>query len=577
MNGFWMQKVPAGLQTGVRPAAALLLASTLIQCAGQVPPSGGPVDAEPPRITRTVPDSNAVRVEATRIELEFSEYVDRRSAEESIFISPYVGTLEFDWSGTEVAVSFQQPLRKNTTYVVTVGTDVTDIRGPNRMASGFTLAFSTGDSIDQGRISGRVFDSKPEGVMVFAYTLSGRDADTLDPGHTKPDYIMQTGKGGTFTLSNIALGPYRLVAVRDEYRNLLYDKEVDQYGVLPRDLTLDTEHERVDNVWFRLSREDTTKPFLSSVTAPTSYEVVARFSEPIDSLSFERAQYAVTDTLSGQPLSLRVGYLNRSNPTLATFVTMTPLTVKSTYRLSVRGVTDLAGNPLDSAAASAIFLGSDTPDTVKPALVVVALRDSTRDIPQGRVFKLRFSKAVIRAAAERGVRLFDSLRAPVPFTLSWTNAADATMTPEKLIAAAWYRLEVVMDSVRDFQGNRYSDSTYVARFQTRDPRTTGSVEGKVVDLLQGGTEGEIYLTGQQVDSNGPTEKTIRLPVPGPFTMQELPEGKYVFRAFRDTDGSTAFSYGLPFPYHPSERFAFFPDTVRVRARWDVEGVVVTFH
>src|SRR5213593_152157 len=97
-------------------ASAVLAAMLIVSCAGQVLPSGGPPDTTPPTIIRTMPDSNAVHVEQNRVELEFSKYVDRSTVEQSIFISPYVGKLEFDWSGTEVTVNFSQPLKKNTTY-----------------------------------------------------------------------------------------------------------------------------------------------------------------------------------------------------------------------------------------------------------------------------------------------------------------------------------------------------------------------------------------------------------------------------------------------------------------------------
>ena len=60
----------------------LVLAFFLFSCAGQVPPLGGPPDTVPPAVLRTVPDSNAVRVETDRVELEFSEYVDRLSVED---------------------------------------------------------------------------------------------------------------------------------------------------------------------------------------------------------------------------------------------------------------------------------------------------------------------------------------------------------------------------------------------------------------------------------------------------------------------------------------------------------------
>ena len=243
--------------------SALVLAG----CAGQVQPGGGPVDTIPPAVIRTVPDTNATHASVSAIELEFSEYVDRRSVEESIFISPYLGKLEFDWGTTDVTVRFPDTLRRNTTYVVSVGTDVIDIRARNRMAQGFTLAFTTGDSLDEGSLRGRVFDEHPEGVMVFAYDLAGIDPDTLNPAHVRPDYIMQTGIDGKFRFRHVALSTYRLVAVRDEYKNLVYDREVDEFGVGQGDVTLTKERPGMDGLQFRLAKEDTTRPFLTSVTA----------------------------------------------------------------------------------------------------------------------------------------------------------------------------------------------------------------------------------------------------------------------------------------------------------------------
>ena len=177
MNTSSLREVPLSLLTVCNIVLMFLFGTLFITCAGEVFPTGGPPDLVPPAVVRTSPDSAAVHVRTQIIDLEFSKYVDRRSVEESIFISPYPGELEFDWSGREVTIHLQDTLRANRTYVVNVGTDVTDLHS-NRMASGFTLAFSTGDSIDRGFISGRVYDDKPEGVMIFAYALSGMRTDT---------------------------------------------------------------------------------------------------------------------------------------------------------------------------------------------------------------------------------------------------------------------------------------------------------------------------------------------------------------------------------------------------------------
>lgn len=108
-------------------------------CAGERAPEGGPIDTTPPEIIDVYPPPNTTEYSSSHISLEFSKYVERRSVEESIFISPYVKDVKFDWSGREVELSFRDSLRKNTTYVVTVGTDVVDVNNRNRMAHAYRL------------------------------------------------------------------------------------------------------------------------------------------------------------------------------------------------------------------------------------------------------------------------------------------------------------------------------------------------------------------------------------------------------------------------------------------------------
>jgi hypothetical protein len=131
-----------------------------------------------------------------------------------------------------------------------------------------------------------------------------------------------------------------------------------------------------------------------------------------------------------------------------------------------------------------------------------------------------------------------------------------------------------MDSVRDYLGNTWKDSTWSVRFQSLDLRTTGVVEGVVFDNEP--DRGRIYLTAIRIDVSLPHEKTIELSKPGSFTFGQLSEGRYTFRAFRDADSSGSYSFGRPFPFIPSERFVGSSDTIKVRARWGVEGVVLKF-
>jgi hypothetical protein len=177
----------------------------------------------------------------------------------------------------------------------------------------------------------------------------------------------------------------------------------------------------------------------------------------------------------------------------------------------------------------------------------------------------------------RAIILSDSIKNTVDAELRWLDAVDVWVIPRKpLQSKAWYRLNVVMGSVQDFLGNGYRDSTFKVRFETLDLRSTGVVEGTVVDENQKKGKGRVFLTASSIDVKPVREQTIVLNGPGNFRMDRLVEGKYVLQGFRDADSSGNYSFGRPYPYIPSERFAVYPDTLKVRARWSVGGVVLKF-
>ncbi len=553
-------------------AYCLLSALFLASCAGQIEPSGGPPDTTPPSIVHTEPDSAATHVTAPRVEIEFSEYVDRLSVQQSIFVSPYVGELSFDWSGKSVSITFSDSLRKNTTYVVNVGTDVKDVNAGNRMAHGFSLAISTGDSIDVGSIAGRVYDAHPEGIMLFAYKLEGLNPDTLDPTHTKPDYIQQTGGDGTFELSHLSLGPYRVFAIRDEYRNLLYDRQVDDFGVWRSDITLVAGRPAVRDIDMRMTREDTTRPFLTSARNVGARIIEVHVSEPCDTAAFPGARFHVTDTLSGKSLPLGSWYIDAEHPADLGLVMAVPVDSGRGYRVQGVGLRDPAGNVIDSLRGSVEFTATSERDTVLPTVQSV-FADSATTVHGDEPIILMFSKHPLEQPITGAIRFRDSSGAPVPHSLTWRGGLNAVIAPlHELSEAAWYTLSIVLDSVKDYSGNHYRDSLRVLHFRTFDYRTTGSMDGTV--RADSSLASPIIVTAVGLDANPPLRKRLRLKKPGAFTFNRLAEGRWTVHAFRDIDSTGQYDYGLPSPFKISAPFGVSADTVKVRARWGVEGVRV---
>jgi len=559
------------------PLALFLVVCCLVwRCATQIYPSGGPVDTVPPTIVSTYPEPNTTHFTDNKIILEFSEYVERRSVEESIFISPYVGgELEFNWSGKEVEITFPQKLKENRTYVVTIGTDVVDVRNRNRMAVAFALAFATGDRIDSGAIAGRVFDKSPEGLMIMAYRLTGLNPDTLNPMKIQPDYITQTGKGGVYTLSHLALGKYRVFAIRDEYRILLYVPQADAYGVAQSDIVLDAAHPSISDVNFQLALQDTTLPQLFSAEASDRNHVTLKFSEVIDTSGIKLSNFKIADTLNAQPLRLIDVFRDAKNKSIVHLLSQDQKG-EMNYKVTVENVTDSSGNKINPSQNTATFKASSSPDTTSPKIIFTSLTDSSTQVPLDVQIVISFSDAVQRDAIERNFKLRDTTNAEVEGSFIWRGSADVAFIPLKqLISKMWYRVTLPLDSVVDLFGNHGKDSLYVLRFQTIDAKLFGTIEGTVYDTASDKSAGRIFITAENVENSRFTY-TVSIPDTGRYIFENAVEGQYALRCFRDRDRNGKYSFGNPYPFVPSERFTVYPDTIKVRARWPVEGVNVRF-
>ena len=558
-----------------RFSSPVLAAALAFSCAGQAPPGGGLPDTTPPSVKSTYPEANSTNFRDDHLVFEFSEYVDKRSVQEAIFFSPSVGSVEIDWSGAEVKVKLEELLRADITYVVTLGTDVVDIRNANRMAESFTLAFSTGSTIDSAFISGQVFDKKPEGVTIFSYLLDHCSADTLDPQRVKPDYVTQTGKDGTFTLSHLAWGTYRLFAVRDEYKNLLYVPQVDQIGFLSRDIPADRLHPNAQGVYFMLTKEDTTKPFLLDAQALDKNLIRIRFNEPLDQANVHIGLFQIRDTLSSEALRLRGVYSLPSAPMSAMLMSEDLDSLKY-YHVEVNNVRDTAGNIIKPHLRTTVFRGSSTPDTTTPKIQWIDPTDSTRDVPYWNPIDLNFDEPIRLETFERSFVLSDSSGRSVVGRWQWRSSTAGSFVPSiPLEPKAKYTIRLPLDSLVDLAGNNQHDSTFHMVFQTIDVRKLGSLFGRIEDASPN-DRSPIVLTVRMVGDKSNTEQVLRLENPGPFVFDKLVEGLYTLRAFRDTDGNGKFTNGSSFPYHMSERFTLYPDTVKIRARWPLEGIVLRF-
>jgi hypothetical protein len=531
-----------------------------------------------PEIVSTYPDSSSMRnFNDTKIRLEFDRYVNERSVEEAIFISPYIGTLEFNWSGKELEILFSEKLRSNTTYVMNVGTDVVDLNN-NRMAQAFTLAFSTGKELDRGVIEGRVYPRNNgdavSGIMIFAYRLNGLNPDTLNPIIEKPDFITQTGKNGDFFLRHIPFGSYRVFAIRDEYRNLIYDREADEYGVPSSIINISASDSLTKGILMKLAKEDTTGPRLVKVTAPDRNHILAEFSESINPASVSLSSFSATDTVDRKPLNLFAVY-----PSPAASNSLFVVTQKQdsgrVFCLTVQGVTDSAENKINQLANTLLFGSSLKADSLGPQVTTVSVKDSAHAVELQPVLTMIFSDACAQSTSLDFVNLFDNNKQYVPVEKKWISDAVVSIRPEnELSNRTWYTLRAELKRVHNWAGRACRDSTKSWHFETLDIEDLSSVEGMVIDENKIDTAGHVYVTAVQIGATTPKQYIAAADATGKILFPQIAEGRYVFQSFRDRNNNGTFDSGKPFPFVYSERFSSFSDTLKIRARWPLEGLKI---
>lgn len=547
----------------------LLFGILLSGCANQLPPGGGEVDKIPPKVIETYPINGSTEFHDDYIEFTFSEYVDKRTVKDALFISPAInGELELDWTGTSVQVNFPEPLKDSVTYVITLGTDVVDYNNKNRMADSYTLTFSTGPTIDKRIISGRVYDEKPSGTMIFAYRLK---ADTVNPSTTKPDYISQAGDNGFFQLMGLAAGNYRVFAVADQYRDLLYQVEQDKIGVPFEDIKIAPEDTLFTGLNFFLTQEDTTSPRIMKATMTDRNHILVDMSEEIDSSFITSKNFSIVDSTS--KLTFKSVYAYNRVTDLKQFVVVIDTLLKSDkeYFLKAYELGDKKGNVYKNDFSSLTV--SDKPDTTKPKIIKSIPPEGGKIDFINSSISLYFDDAFDTLAARNGIVFTDTTKKKISYTVVFPDNASLRIIPKgRLKGGENYLIKLDLAKFKDIAGN-FSDSIYTFKFSTVYEIDFTGASGLITNVSLSDNP---FVVLQSTDKTEGKEYHQYLQDGNKFEFNRVLPGKYLLWCFLDRDNSGTYNKGKPSPFIPSEDFSFYNDTLNLRARWGQMDIKFNF-
>lgn len=543
------------------------------KCALQGPPSGGLPDTTPPQVIDQSPVHESVEVNQSMvISCTFSERVDKRTAESAFFVSPRPQKpIHFNWNGNQVILHWTELLDSETTYVITLGTSVKDLRN-NTMESPIQWAFSTGKELDRGILSGKIIDAEiPKEGEVWAYRITM--PDTISPLTNYPQFRTNNEKDGFFILSYLKKTKYRIFSVLDRNRNGLYDIGIDEIGIPSKDIQI-TEKGITPFIWLRLSKEDTTAPRLRRVIPQDNDHLSLIFSKTIDESDLPSVNsFLVTTGI--ETLKIKdIAYLSKSDNTIELFTdTLTPYTL---YSIKITGIKDRAGNLLNSLYDTASFRGITLKDTISPKIITVEPSpDSTKKISPFQSLLLEFSEIMNRTSVEKGFIISESGVDSIPLLFQWADGARVLIKPMNGFRQGKnYQIIIKSKEIQDVSSNCLTDSVFFHKLVVLDSIQTGSLSGKIES-----DSAEITSPLIVVLKNINQGKEIRrrvLSKPGFFTFSYVPPGSYILECFEDKDGNGKYFYGSIKPYRPSENYIQYGKTIDIRAGWDTEEILLRF-
>lgn len=523
-------------------------------CANQGPPPGGPPDLIPPWVVATTPVDGAVNVDSlVPIEVVFSESMNRRSVERSVFVSPRLSEQpRLKWKGRRLTVVLSESFHEERTYRVSVGAESAD-EARNRMRSSYDFAFSTGPRISKGELSGTV-GGEGRTILLLAYEIvPGEDPD---PARDVAGWTTQAGSAGEFRFPSLRLGTYCVFAFTDQDRDQMFTPDVDALAVPPALAIIEHDSARVRLGRMRVVRRDTFPPRIVSARTKDHRHVQVRFDEPLSEVG----------EISAQGLDV-VAVHRDVEDTSRVWLATTLQTEETSYVIHVSGAVDLAGNIVQDTTVTVV---GDGREDRRPPQVVRTVPETGAAVGGAIDIALIYDEAVVLPADAVWLPT-DSTDAP-PGSV-WQPAPNViSFRPDR----PWERGSHALTgaaSVTDLAGNQVKDPVAV-RFEVRvDP--PGAIVGRVIP-----NSDPVVVEAARLGSAPRESRFVTRVTPGDstFTIADIPPGRYTVGAFGDTDADGIWDAGSANPFSPAEPLSERVDTVDVAARWEVviDKAVVVF-
>lgn len=547
---------------------SIFLVIFLYSCANIQPPSGGPKDEIPPFVESTIPLEKTLNYEKDYVEIEFSEWVNRNQVLQNIMVSP-VSEVSYKWSGRRLKVIFEKDRKPNTTYLISLGTEYSDNAG-NKPDSAFSLTFSTGNTIDSGRIDGFVYNEKVNGAFIYAYRLTGIEPDTLNPEITPADYRTQLGNIGSFSLLGLPDGDYRIMAVKTSFRDNLFHPKSDEFGTFWEDVRV--EQGKAKFVTMKFAKYPDYSPILiNSISKIDSNRLLLEFNKLTKINSSDISLINIQDSAKDVSINIKNFYLDSIYSKKLIINTTSNIENISTIKLFVsKGFLKDTLNNENNVIEGFFKLYSKNFET-SFGFNRMPIKDSTQNIGNIKEIVFTLNKSLLLKDSS-AIQLKNTVQNKyIRTTLSVDGNALAVRLNEPLNPDEWYKMYVNTSKIISIENEQLSDTILVFNFKTEDWKQFPKVSGKLLDSVMCSKK-VVLLKSKQ--SNNTYQALVENS--NDWSINEVKPDKYIIEIYCDENGNEQYDYGKSFPYKHSEKFLITKQEIEVKPRWEVKNILLLF-
>ena len=356
-----------------------------------------------------------------------------------------------------------------------------------------------------------------------------------------------------------------------KFKDFLFQPKQDEIGISNRDVIFIKNDTTVNNVNFKLTKNDSEPPRIMKAIMTDSKHVIVDFSEDLDQLSIKLKNFSIIDSTQNKTYYFKNIYRKHPKKDQIILINDNQLIGNSNLFLHSSNIKDVHGNTTEKDFVKLIF--SNREDTSKPGLIYTSPSSGGTETDYvGQKFEFYFSDYLDTSTAKSGIDFMDTYNHKIGFSTNYIDDASFSIKANiDLLPVKDYKIVIDLSKIRNKNGTS-ADSIYVFNFTTINGLNFSGVSGEIKNL---NTNNPVYIILVGIDKSKKIYKKL-LGKDLKFIFNRVISGNYKLWSFIDSDKNGEYSFGTVVPFKPSEKFSYLKLKLELKPRWMQTDVIFDF-